>query len=618
MEQFSISLTLGKASDPHGANPRHNNREFIAKNVDVKRTHQNITYVRKDVEDVYEKLFGAAVAEYNAKQKQPCRRIEDYYVHIRDGKREEAFYEIIVQFGDSKTAPCGSERGEAATKMLDEYVRSFVKRNPNLVIFNAVLHLDEASPHLHINFIPVYTQPRTRGLRVGVSMKQALIEQGFSPKGKRSNQVVAWERSERKIMEEILHRHGFAREDKHTKHPHMTVEQFKEYCEFLNEKQRIADIPDHIDWEQIKALYDHVHELEVENQTLKHEKYSPYMSFFYTDPDKQSYVQMKMESQKIPFRETENGFEAQECFVQRIRYIEKQYKPHQSYREKLRDDVDCTLMQSQTFDGFLKRMELLGYEIKQGKYLAMRPAGGENFIRLKSLGEHYYDTALKNRLRSKLEFEKDCAEKGKIAESENKYSEKCWVLKTIQFYTVSFRKGGLRMKRRHSQKPFTWKNDAELDILLRLNKMINAGATLDSLRNDFTKQGQILEDCEKAVQNSQRGLDSFLDLKEKISIVFQGKKSTKYTDSQACAALREYPMITMDNYRKIDELVQSETEKLQKAKENLQAEKQKLKDTSDLVTAMERVMNGTFVQNLIGEERQRRESKFVLNGLKRV
>ena len=91
MQTKTLSFCQGKGS------LTHNNREFIAKNVDVKRTHQNITYVRKDVEDVYENLFGAAVAEYNAKQKQPCRRIEDYYAHIRDGKREEAFYEIIVQ-----------------------------------------------------------------------------------------------------------------------------------------------------------------------------------------------------------------------------------------------------------------------------------------------------------------------------------------------------------------------------------------------------------------------------------------------------------------------------------------------------------------------------------------
>ena len=118
MDTFSISFTLGKASDPHGADLAHNDRQFIAPNVDLQRTYQNVTYVKEDIEDAYETLFGEALAEYNARQKQKCRRIENYYEHIRDGDREEAFYEIIIQFGDSKTAPCGSERGEMAKHVI--------------------------------------------------------------------------------------------------------------------------------------------------------------------------------------------------------------------------------------------------------------------------------------------------------------------------------------------------------------------------------------------------------------------------------------------------------------------------------------------------------------------
>jgi hypothetical protein len=99
--------------------------------------------VQEDVREAYQKLFGEALAEYNAKQKRGDRKIHDYFYHIANGKREEAFYEIVVQFGDSKTAPVGSENCELAKKLLDEYVRAFQKRNPNLYIFNAVLHLDE-------------------------------------------------------------------------------------------------------------------------------------------------------------------------------------------------------------------------------------------------------------------------------------------------------------------------------------------------------------------------------------------------------------------------------------------------------------------------------------------
>ena len=614
MEKFSVSLTLGKASDPHGANIGHNNREFIAWNVDQSRTHQNCTYVREYVEDVYQKLFGKSVELYNAKQKQKCRRIEDYYEHICSGRREEAFYEIIVQFGDCKTTPCGSERGEIARNLLDEYMRGFSARNPRLYVFNAVLHMDEASPHLHIDFIPFYLQPRKRGLRVGVSMKQALIEQGFTPDGKRKNQLVAWEQSERNAMEDILHRHGYEREDKNAHHKHKNVETFKADQDRKAAEQRRAAVPEHLAPEEVQQLYEKLYKLENENQKLRSEKQSLYKPYYYSDAEQQTFVQEKMKMAGIPFRETENGFEAQECYRERIRHIEKQYKPPRtSFREKLRDDVDYTLMQSTSLEDFLGRMEKLGYEIKRGKYLAIRPKNAENFIRLKSLGEQYSEYGLKNRLIAKQKFDQSLEEKIKAAPDRDK--PEIFILQTIRFYTVKFTENALPMRRREQSKPFSWKNDAELDKLLALNKRINDGATMDSLRDEFARQEQRVRECETALQQSEHDLNYFYDLKEKIEVVFEGKASKAYTYNQAWAALQEFPNITKQNYRNIDQLIQTETEKLQNAKDTLQDETKKLKEASDTVTAMERVLGGTYVQNLIGDERRRRESRFIPNGV---
>ena len=153
MKSLSASFVLGKASAGN-ANIEHNNREYIADNIDPNRMHHNITYANQYVGHAYEELFSEAVAEYNLKQKQPCRRIRDYFTHISDGNREEPYYEVVVQFGDMKSAGVGTPAGELATKMLDEYMQSFQQRNPNLHVFSAHLHLDEASPHLHIDFIP--------------------------------------------------------------------------------------------------------------------------------------------------------------------------------------------------------------------------------------------------------------------------------------------------------------------------------------------------------------------------------------------------------------------------------------------------------------------------------
>ena len=203
MDKFSISFAFGKGNIPHGGNIEHNNRAFLAKNVNEVRSPLNIVFSRKDIAETYHQLFDAALEKYNAKQKRPCRRIQNYYDHIVFGNREAPFYEVIVQFGDSINAPVKSERGRIAKEMLIEFMKDFQKRNSNLHVFNAVLHLDEASPHLHIDFVPFYTKGRKNGLEKGVSMKAALEEMGFHAQGKIETQTILWVQSEKKIMEQI-------------------------------------------------------------------------------------------------------------------------------------------------------------------------------------------------------------------------------------------------------------------------------------------------------------------------------------------------------------------------------------------------------------------------------
>ena len=142
MSKLSVSFTLGKASAGK-ANIEHNNREFISSNVDVSRLADKITYIRQDIQEAYDELFGEALREYNAKQTRKDRKIHDYFQHIQDDKRRETHFEIVVQFGDSYNTAVGSENGKLAVKMLDKYMREFQQRNPLLHIVNSTLHADE-------------------------------------------------------------------------------------------------------------------------------------------------------------------------------------------------------------------------------------------------------------------------------------------------------------------------------------------------------------------------------------------------------------------------------------------------------------------------------------------
>ena len=92
--------------------------------------------------------------------------------------------------------------------MLKEFAESFQERNPHLRVFNAVLHMDEATPHIHIDFVPVATE-QTRGLQTRVSMKQALKQQGFTSLGRNMTEWRAWMDREKQTLAELAQAHEF-------------------------------------------------------------------------------------------------------------------------------------------------------------------------------------------------------------------------------------------------------------------------------------------------------------------------------------------------------------------------------------------------------------------------
>ena len=159
----TISAMVG-----HGS-VNHNSRKFHAKNTDPERSHLNVTYCQENIKAVYHELFDEALERYNAKQTRADRRIENYYEKIRSGKQEKPFHEIILQVGNKDDMSADSDEGRLAAAVLDEYIRAFQKRNPNLRVFSAHLHMDEATPHLHIDFVP-FTTGSKRGLDTRVFM----------------------------------------------------------------------------------------------------------------------------------------------------------------------------------------------------------------------------------------------------------------------------------------------------------------------------------------------------------------------------------------------------------------------------------------------------------------
>ena len=204
----------------------HNRRDFIAENVDSSRTPLNVEYRNENIRTVYHELFDDALARYNKKQTRKDRVIDDYYEKIRTGKQEKLFEELIIQIGNKDDMNASSENGQLAKQILDEYMQSFEQRNPTLRVFSAHLHMDEATPHLHIDFIP-FTTGSKRGLETRVSLKKALEVLGFTGGTKSHTELNQWIESEKQALACIMARHDIEWEQKGTHEEHLSVLDYK-------------------------------------------------------------------------------------------------------------------------------------------------------------------------------------------------------------------------------------------------------------------------------------------------------------------------------------------------------------------------------------------------------
>ena len=216
----TISGELGKGS------VNHNSRKFSAKNVDASRSHLNIDYCNERIQDVYHELFDDALKLYNEKQTREDRKIANYYEKIRAGNQEKPFHELILQVGNKDDMNATGEYAQLARQVLDEYYQDFQARNPNLRVFSAHLHMDEATPHIHIDFVP-FTKGSKRGLDTRVSLKQALAAQGFTGGTRRATEWTQWVESEKKQLAIVMERHEIQWEQLGTHEEHLSVLNYK-------------------------------------------------------------------------------------------------------------------------------------------------------------------------------------------------------------------------------------------------------------------------------------------------------------------------------------------------------------------------------------------------------
>ena len=229
----------------------HNNRDFICNNVVPERTAWNRIYIQEPLKDAYEKCFGQALRDYNAAQKRKDRQKDDYLKEIENsGNKEKTFYENIVQIGKKTDTPVADENGvmteeaKAAIEVLDRYAKTFQERNPNLYLFNCVMHLDEATPHLHIDYIPV-AHGYKNGMKTRNSLTKAFQQMGFAKAvSRKQNETVAWQERERKYLTELCRERGIDIEVLGIQRDNLSLPEYKAVMREVEELEQQAEALD--------------------------------------------------------------------------------------------------------------------------------------------------------------------------------------------------------------------------------------------------------------------------------------------------------------------------------------------------------------------------------------
>ena len=132
----------------------------------------------QDVKNVYHQEFDEAVQQYNQKQKRADRRIEDYFEHVANLDQDMAV-EIIFQCGDKKFWEEHTDKKEKMYNVYAYLLSTMERLLPNFKVANAVIHFDEASPHMHVVGVPVWEGAK-KGLTKKVSKRNVFTPESLS------------------------------------------------------------------------------------------------------------------------------------------------------------------------------------------------------------------------------------------------------------------------------------------------------------------------------------------------------------------------------------------------------------------------------------------------------
>ena len=577
----------------------HNNRTFVAKNVNADKISDNIIYVQKDLKETYKEIFSEALEKYNAKQKRSDRVIKDYYEHIKNNNKE---------------------------KMLEEYMKDFEKRNPNFIVFNAVMHLDESTPHLHIDFIPVaYNQ--TQGLETRVSMRKACEQMDCSSKSKKHSERQQWAEKEKEIMKSIAKKYGLEIENKNITRPHLSVEEYKQTCRELDEKKR-----------QINELYEKSNlnpaemkksdldllvnrskqlqkEIEKKNQRISDLKNRIQSDFRYIkigEEQKINFIADSLRKEGISVVDDIDGIHVPEWAVEKAREIAKKYKPVKlTWRKELALTIDRLVYMAKDLDNLLELLKEKGYIVRKGKYISIKPANDPEAraVRTKTLGAEYTEENLVSRIFDKYSYVKKTEEKIKSTAG----IEKEFYIGVQRTVTVIFA-GNKIPKKYNPAKSYSINNDWHInELATQINVInrehINSAAELENL---IEKTGTEILRQQNSLNEISEMQSSMRDVISKAEFYFANKDKrgdTMFTARLAAAkeTLEKFKVTRLEDLEPLKAKYGENIKEISKLNAEMSELQKKQSAYLKLQETHQELTNGNYIDNLIEKQKAKKE-----------
>lgn len=233
-DKISCSCTWGRGNINHNFSQYSRNRQ---EHIDPNKTSQNIILKEinpKNVEKKFNEIFADDVAEYNKNQKRKDRQIKSYYQKVLNDKKIKApFREVIFQVGNKEDAKDPIKKEKMVNALISFY-NEFEKNYPRLKVLGAVIHMDEATPHMHIDVVP-YAENNKKGLKHKVSFEKAIEQMGFEPEISDVNETSkkplifnGFRNHSMQLLESILNDEGMQRDIKHNNKKHLEPAEYRE------------------------------------------------------------------------------------------------------------------------------------------------------------------------------------------------------------------------------------------------------------------------------------------------------------------------------------------------------------------------------------------------------